>query len=146
MCACAAGRQSCVALHSRLAAALVRAVTCTRFQTSSQQQGAKLRSAAIAIGLGAALRWGLPVPEGLDPEGWTLLAIFLTTVAGLVLEPVAAGAWALMVRSCSRELFACAACSALLTTAAGLVLEPVAADAVRCEEAFAASNALKRRA
>lgn len=31
-------------------------------------QGANLRNLAIALGLGAALRLGVPVPEGLDPD------------------------------------------------------------------------------
>ncbi|GBF97276.1 dicarboxylate transporter chloroplastic-like [Raphidocelis subcapitata] len=80
-------------------------------------KGAKLGNAAAAVALGAALRFGVPVPEGLDPQGWTLLAFFLTTVAGLVLEPVAAGAWALMCVGCA-----------------------LAAHALTFEEAFAAAD------
>jgi hypothetical protein len=139
-------------------------------------KGAKLGKVATAVGLGAALRYGVPVPEGLDPQArhlrgragqgcvvsasggrtrcrrppaaasrrrraaaqqppcragrrpplpappptpapppprcpsnpqaWTLLSFFLTTVAGLVLEPVAAGAWALMCVGCALGLHA----------------------------------------
>lgn len=80
-------------------------------------QGAKLGNAAGAVALGVALRYGVPVPDGLDPHSWSLLAFFLTTVAGLVVEPVAAGAWALM----------CVACA-------------LAAHALTFEEAFAAAD------
>ncbi|KIZ05262.1 2-oxoglutarate/malate translocator, chloroplastic Flags: Precursor [Monoraphidium neglectum] len=59
-------------------------------------KGANLRSAAAAVALGAAVRWLAPVPEGLEPQAWSLLAFFVTTVSGLILEPVPAGAWALM--------------------------------------------------
>jgi len=82
-----------------------------------RRQGAKLQNAAAAVALGLALRWGVPVPAGLDPGAWSLLSFFLTTVAGLVLEPVAAGAWALMCVGCA-----------------------LAAHALTFEEAFAAAD------
>jgi DASS family divalent anion:Na+ symporter len=59
-------------------------------------KGANLRAAAIAAGLGLAVRYGAPIPEGVEPASWSLLAFFVTTVAGLVLEPLAPGGWALM--------------------------------------------------
>jgi hypothetical protein len=36
-------------------------------------------------------RW---TTAGLTPDAWSLLAVFTTTVAGLVLEPLPTGAWA----------------------------------------------------
>lgn len=80
-------------------------------------KGAKLKNMAAAVALGAAVRWLVPVPEGLDPQAWSLLAFFVTTVAGLVLEPVPAGAWALL-------------CVGAATTAGALTFE----------EAFAATD------
>ncbi|HYM10728.1 MAG TPA: DASS family sodium-coupled anion symporter [Bryobacterales bacterium] len=45
----------------------------------------------IAVALGAAL-WALPVPAGVKPQGWRLLAIFAATIAGMVLQVMEAGA------------------------------------------------------
>ena len=59
-------------------------------------KGAKLPAAAAAAALGLAVRYGVPIPAGVDEASWSLLGFFVATVAGLVLEPVAAGAWALM--------------------------------------------------
>jgi DASS family divalent anion:Na+ symporter len=49
----------------------------------------------IAAGLGTAI-WFSPVPEGVAPEAWQLLAIFLATIVGIVLEPLPMGAVALL--------------------------------------------------
>jgi len=50
---------------------------------------------ALAVALGL-LVWLLPVPESVTPQAWRLLAIFVATVAGLVLEPLPMGAVALL--------------------------------------------------
>ena len=50
--------------------------------------------ASISVGL--AVRFLAPVPAGVTPQAWQLLAIFLSTITGLVLQPVATGAWAMM--------------------------------------------------
>ena len=57
-------------------------------------QGAKLGSAAIAIGVGLVVQFLIPVPAAVTAEAWQLLAIFLTTVVGLILEPLPVPAWA----------------------------------------------------
>jgi DASS family divalent anion:Na+ symporter len=36
--------------------------------------------------------WFLPAPEGVTPEAWQLLAIFVATIVGIVLEPLPMGA------------------------------------------------------
>ena len=50
-------------------------------------------AASVAVGLSLLL---VPVPAGLPAQGWHLLAIFLSTIAGLVLQPIATGAWAFL--------------------------------------------------
>lgn len=53
------------------------------------------RKALICVGLGLAVRWLLPIPTGVAPEAWTLLSVFVSTIAGLVLEPLPVSAWSL---------------------------------------------------
>ena len=45
----------------------------------------------IVAACGAAL-WMLPTPEGVQPQGWRLLAIFLATILGMILQAMEAGA------------------------------------------------------
>ena len=59
-------------------------------------KGAKLRAAALSVGVGLAVRFLLPCPAGVAPQAWTLLAIFLSTITGLVLTPLPVGAWAFL--------------------------------------------------
>lgn len=49
----------------------------------------------IPLGLGTFL-YLLPPPEGMDPRGWHLLAIFIGTIVGLVFKPLPLGAVALI--------------------------------------------------
>jgi DASS family divalent anion:Na+ symporter len=56
--------------------------------------GVKIKPALIAVGVGLAIRFLLPIPGGLAPEAWSLLAIFVSTVLGLILDPLPVGAWA----------------------------------------------------
>eukprot|EP00891_Asterochloris_glomerata_P005359 jgi/Astpho2/5359/Aster-05904 len=58
--------------------------------------GAKPVPALLSIGVGLALRFLVPVPEGITMQAWTLLSIFASTIAGLVLEPLPVGAWAFL--------------------------------------------------
>ena len=59
-----------------------------------QHKGAKLLPLAASVGIGLALRFLVPIPTGLEPKAWSLLAVFVSTIAGLVLEPLPTGAWA----------------------------------------------------
>lgn len=43
---------------------------------------------AVAIG---ALIWFLPIPSGLKPQAWHLLAIFVATIVGFILKPLPIG-------------------------------------------------------
>ncbi|KAF8064503.1 DIT2-1 [Scenedesmus sp. PABB004] len=57
-------------------------------------QGMKLGPAAIAVAFGCAVKFLLPAPAAITPEAWTLFSIFLSTILGLVLQPLPVGAWA----------------------------------------------------
>uniref|UniRef100_A0A7N0VFM7 Uncharacterized protein n=1 Tax=Kalanchoe fedtschenkoi TaxID=63787 RepID=A0A7N0VFM7_KALFE len=59
-------------------------------------QGAKVLPLILSVGIGLALRFAVPKPAELTPEAWQLLAIFLSTIAGLVLSPLPVGAWAFL--------------------------------------------------
>lgn len=53
-----------------------------------------LRWAVVfAVGTGV---WLLPAPDGITPQSWRLLAIFVATIAGLIIQPMPGGAMVLM--------------------------------------------------
>lgn len=55
------------------------------------------RAGRWAVVLGAGLAVGLtPVPAGISGQSWALLAIFVSTVAGLMLQPLPGGAMVLL--------------------------------------------------
>mmetsp|Transcript_26048 Transcript_26048/g.66249 ORF Transcript_26048/g.66249 Transcript_26048/m.66249 type:complete len:565 (-) Transcript_26048:1135-2829(-) len=56
--------------------------------------GVKIIPALQALAVGLAIRFLIPIPEGITTQGWTLLSIFVTTILGLVLDPLPVGAWA----------------------------------------------------
>jgi len=56
----------------------------------------KLVPAAIAIAFGFMVKFLLPAPAGITPEAWTLFSVFLSTILGLVLQPLPVGAWAFL--------------------------------------------------
>ncbi|KAJ8775126.1 hypothetical protein K2173_020130 [Erythroxylum novogranatense] len=57
-------------------------------------QGAKIVPLIISLAIGVAVRFFVPKPVEVTPQAWQLLAIFLSTIAGLVLSPLPVGAWA----------------------------------------------------
>ncbi|KAL7090051.1 hypothetical protein ACP275_12G015800 [Erythranthe tilingii] len=57
--------------------------------------GARPVPLLISAAVGLILRFAVPKPNALTPKAWSLLAIFTTTVAGLILSPLPVGAWAL---------------------------------------------------
>ncbi|RZS10932.1 hypothetical protein BHM03_00042209 [Ensete ventricosum] len=57
-------------------------------------QGAKPVPLAISLAVGLAVRFLVPRPVEVTPQAWQLLAIFFSTIAGLVLSPLPVGAWA----------------------------------------------------
>ncbi|CAM8958295.1 unnamed protein product [Rhodiola kirilowii] len=59
-------------------------------------QGAKIVPFVLSVGIGLLLRFAVPKPVELTVQAWQLLAIFLSTIAGLVLSPLPVGAWAFL--------------------------------------------------
>ncbi|KAF3435051.1 hypothetical protein FNV43_RR22138 [Rhamnella rubrinervis] len=59
-------------------------------------QGAKPIPFIISIAIGVIVRFFVPKPVEVTPQAWQLLAIFLSTIAGLVLSPLPVGAWAFL--------------------------------------------------
>lgn len=55
----------------------------------------KLSRLAITVLFGAAI-WLSPVPEGVKPEAWHLLAIFLATILGIILKAASMGTMCMM--------------------------------------------------
>jgi DASS family divalent anion:Na+ symporter len=49
--------------------------------------------AAVAVGI---VLWLIPPPDGVDPAGWHLLAIFIATIVGLIAKPLPMGAVAII--------------------------------------------------
>lgn len=63
--------------------------------------GVKIVPAVQAVAVGVALRFLVPIPAGITEQGWSLLSIFVSTILGLVLDPLPVGAWAfLAVTTC----------------------------------------------
>lgn len=60
------------------------------------QVGVKIVPALIAIAVGLAVKFLVPTPDGITDAAWSLFAIFLSTITGLVLEPLPVGAWAFL--------------------------------------------------
>jgi DASS family divalent anion:Na+ symporter len=50
----------------------------------------------LAIFIIGAVIWMIPVPAGLKPEAWHLLAIFVATIAGIIMSPLPMGAMAII--------------------------------------------------
>ncbi|MBP6822534.1 MAG: anion permease, partial [Acidobacteria bacterium] len=50
---------------------------------------------AITIAAGVAV-YLAPMPEGITPQSWRLLAIFTATIIGLIMRPVPGGAMVLI--------------------------------------------------
>jgi len=65
--------------------------TDTRTQKATGRVSA-VRLAAVVL-VGAAL-WCVPVPLGVEPRGWRLLAIFVATIVGVIVRPIPMGAMA----------------------------------------------------
>ena len=47
----------------------------------------------VAIG---AIIWIIPAPAGVGPQAWGLLAVFIATIAGFILQPMPIGAIAII--------------------------------------------------
>jgi divalent anion:Na+ symporter, DASS family len=56
----------------------------------------RLRGLSALALIYLAIAYAVPRPEGIEPAGWRLLALFVSTVAGLVFQPVSGGALVLI--------------------------------------------------
>ncbi|EKE6106090.1 DASS family sodium-coupled anion symporter [Vibrio cholerae] len=50
----------------------------------------------LALIFFGSILWFIPPPEGLEPEAWQMMTVFVTTVVSLILAPLPLGAMALM--------------------------------------------------
>ncbi|XP_002525819.3 dicarboxylate transporter 2.1, chloroplastic [Ricinus communis] len=64
--------------------------------TNPPPQGARIVPLIVSIAVGVILRFFIPKPVEVTPQAWQLLAIFISTIAGLVLNPLPVGAWAFL--------------------------------------------------
>ncbi len=55
----------------------------------------KLGIFAVLFAIGAII-WFIPVPAGLKPQAWHLLAIFVATIVGIIMQPLPMGPMALI--------------------------------------------------
>jgi len=64
-------------------------------ETTDQKAQARVAVArlAVVIFVGTAL-WFVPVPSGVQPRAWHLLAVFVATMVGIILRPIPMGAMA----------------------------------------------------
>jgi len=64
-------------------------------ETTDQKARARVAVArlAVVIFVGTAL-WFVPVPSGVQPRAWHLLAVFVATMVGIILRPIPMGAMA----------------------------------------------------
>ncbi len=58
---------------------------------NEQKAGSRITRGVIVIAIGLAI-WFSPVPAGVKPQAWHLLAIFIATIFGLILSPLPMGA------------------------------------------------------
>ncbi|XP_057502453.1 dicarboxylate transporter 2.1, chloroplastic-like [Actinidia eriantha] len=68
----------------------------TEAAIESKPQGAKIIPLVITVSIGLILRFFVPKPPEVSAQAWKLLAIFLSTIAGLVLTPLPGGACAFL--------------------------------------------------
>ncbi|GAX76217.1 hypothetical protein CEUSTIGMA_g3661.t1 [Chlamydomonas eustigma] len=83
---------------SKIAADTGPDILLARRQKLKQQKrsgGVHVWRALAAVAVGLAVHFLVPCPKTLPEKSWMLFSIFCTTVAGLVLEPLPVGAWAL---------------------------------------------------
>jgi DASS family divalent anion:Na+ symporter len=62
--------------------------------TNTELQGVRWKHLLLVVLVGVAI-WLIPAPTGVDRRAWQLLAIFVATIVGLIVEPLPLGAVAL---------------------------------------------------
>ena len=57
--------------------------------------GADMKNLGISVALGLAV-WFCPAPNGVSAQAWHLLAIFVSTIVGIITQPLPLGAVAML--------------------------------------------------
>mgnify|MGYP000113623442 FL=1 len=57
----------------------------------SKENSSNLLRGLICVAIGAII-WCIPAPAGVGPQAWGLLAVFVATIAGFILQPLPIGA------------------------------------------------------
>jgi hypothetical protein len=57
--------------------------------------GADMKNLGISVALGLIV-WFCPTPSGITPQAWHLLAIFVSTIVGIITQPLPLGAVAML--------------------------------------------------
>ncbi len=63
--------------------------------TSNSWEGVKIIPLIITLAVGTII-WFIPVPHGVTPQAWELLAIFVSTIVGIMTNVLPMGAVALI--------------------------------------------------
>jgi len=85
----------------------------------------RLVRGGIMVGAALVIVFLLPRPDGVDPRGWRLLAIFVATILGLILQPLPMGAVVVLgiaVAALSRAVTAPVAFSAFANPVVWLIV------------------------
>ena len=61
----------------------------------SKENSNNLLRGLICVAIGAII-WCIPAPAGVGPQAWGLLAVFVATIAGFILQPLPLGAIAII--------------------------------------------------
>ncbi|CAE6917152.1 DIT2-1, partial [Symbiodinium sp. CCMP2592] len=87
-----AGMLAAAKMHSREAARCISGRAGSQPPKSPQSRrrwaGAAPVPTAISVGIGLIIRFVCPVPEGVSAQGWSILALFVATVTGIVTQPL----------------------------------------------------------
>lgn len=67
----------------------------SRSESEDKQPSINYIPLFVCLGLGL-IGWFCPTPEGMRPEGWHLLVIFVTTIIALIVKPLPMGAVAMI--------------------------------------------------
>jgi DASS family divalent anion:Na+ symporter len=82
-------------IYDRGSAGAPVAVTEQQQSAKTAWPGAEPRRLLITVAAGLII-WAIPVPQGLEPRAWHLLALFVATVVGIIARPLPMGAVALI--------------------------------------------------
>ncbi len=77
------------------ASAVVAATSAAPEKPTGFKWGADMKLLGVCFAVGAAI-WVAPAPQGVTPQAWHLLAIFVSTIVGIITTPLPLGAVAML--------------------------------------------------